>query len=89
MPQPLESLPYSHLSTLEPVVGTSSAYLVLHWKCGLKLQCQQGKQKEKFFQSGNNLVAEQIQAASGTFTPVMLQAWTITVQFMGCVTSLV
>lgn len=56
----------------------------LHCNCGLKLQCQQGKQKETFFQLGNNLVAEQTQAASGTFISTMLQAWTSTAQFMGC-----
>ena len=84
VPQPLESLPYPLLSSLEPAVGTSSAYFALHCNCGLKLQCQQGKQKEMFFQLSNNLVAEQIEAASGTFVSVMLQAQTTTVQFIGC-----
>lgn len=42
------------------------------------------KLKETFFHLGNNLVAEHIQAAPGSLISVMLQAWTTTVQFMGC-----
>lgn len=77
MPQFLESSPHPLLCTLEPAEGTGRAYLMLHSNCGLKPLCLQENRTERSSGTfGNNLVAEQTQAATETFIACVLQTWT-------------
>lgn len=64
----------------EPALLISHCIATLGWNSN----ANKGKQKETFFQLGNNLVAEKTQVTSGTFLSGMLQAWSTTVQFMSC-----
>lgn len=77
MPQFLESSPHPLLCTLVPAEGTGRAYLTLHSNCGLKPLCLQENRTERSSGTfGNNLVAEQTQAATETFIACVLQTWT-------------